>query len=94
VPAEDRTRIFERFARLDAGRSRDAGGSGLGLSIVSAMTTALGGWVRCVETPGGGATMQVWLPAAAEGAGVSGGAAAEDPPTGQHVTGSFGPVAR
>ncbi|GMA30360.1 sensor histidine kinase [Litorihabitans aurantiacus] len=65
VPEAERARIFERFARLDAGRSRDAGGSGLGLSIVAALATALGGWVRCVETPGGGATMQVWLPAAA-----------------------------
>ncbi|TGO05781.1 sensor histidine kinase [Serinibacter arcticus] len=93
VPAEDRTRIFERFARLDAGRSRDAGGSGLGLSIVSAMTTALGGWVRCVETPGGGATMQVWLPAVEvddPGAGADDGGA----PAGQHVAGEFGPVPR
>lgn len=64
VPEADRERIFERFARLDAGRTRDAGGSGLGLSIVAALTTALGGWARCLPTPGGGATMQVWLPAA------------------------------
>jgi two-component system, OmpR family, sensor kinase len=94
VPAQDRERIFERFARLDAGRSRDAGGSGLGLSIVSAMATALGGWARCAETPGGGATMQVWLPAAEVAGSDEDDGAKGAARSGQHVVGEFGPVPR
>lgn len=64
VPQQDRTRIFERFARLDPGRTRDAGGTGLGLSIVASLVGAMAGEVTCLPTPGGGATMQIRLPAA------------------------------
>ncbi|MBN8881988.1 two-component system OmpR family sensor kinase [Salana multivorans] len=64
IPADDRERVFERFARLDAGRSRDEGGSGLGLAIARDAARVLGGDVVCVETPGGGATMRVTLPRA------------------------------
>ena len=62
VPEADRARIFDRFARLDAGRTRDAGGSGLGLSIAAAIAAAHGGSIDCLPTPGGGATMRVVLP--------------------------------
>ncbi len=58
-------RIFERFHRSDPGRSRDQGGSGLGLSIVDAVVTAHGGRIRVDETPGGGATFRIELPAIA-----------------------------
>ncbi|PFG20515.1 sensor histidine kinase [Serinibacter salmoneus] len=64
VPERDRARIFERFARLDSGRTRDAGGTGLGLSIVASLVAAMSGEVACLPTPGGGATMQIRLPSA------------------------------
>src|ERR1700687_562016 len=57
-------RIFEPFYRVDPSRSRDSGGAGLGLSIVSAVVTAHGGRVKVSETDGGGATFQVELPLA------------------------------
>jgi two-component system OmpR family sensor kinase len=62
---DDMNRIFEPFYRADPSRSRDSGGSGLGLSIVSAVVTAHGGRVKVSETAGGGATFQVELPLAA-----------------------------
>ena len=61
---EDRERIFEPFYRADASRSRDSGGAGLGLSIVTAVVAAHGGHVRVKETSGGGATFEVALPLA------------------------------
>ncbi len=62
--ARDRAqRIFERFHRSDPERSRDQGGSGLGLSIVDAVVTAHGGTIRVDDTPGGGATFRIELPA-------------------------------
>jgi two-component system OmpR family sensor kinase len=57
-------RIFEPFYRADPSRSRDSGGAGLGLSIVSAVVTAHGGHVKVHETEGGGATFEVELPLA------------------------------
>ena len=46
IAAADRERVFERFARLDAARDRDAGGAGLGLAIVRAVAEAASGSVR------------------------------------------------
>lgn len=63
---EDAQRVFERFYRVDSSRRRGTGGgSGLGLSIVAAITAAHGGTVDVRTTPGGGATFRVALPAAA-----------------------------
>jgi two-component system, OmpR family, sensor kinase len=64
VPAAQRERIFERFHRSDPLRSRDQGGSGLGLSIATAVVTAHGGTISVTDTPGGGATFRIELPAA------------------------------
>jgi two-component system, OmpR family, sensor kinase len=64
LSAQARQHVFERFYRLDSSRTRDAGGSGLGLSIVSALVTAHGGTVTVEETSGGGATFVVELPLA------------------------------
>ena len=57
-------KIFERFYRADASRTRSSGGSGLGLAIVDAIVRAHGGDAAVRPTPGGGATFEVVLPAA------------------------------
>ncbi|MGA7989347.1 MAG: HAMP domain-containing sensor histidine kinase [Candidatus Dormiibacterota bacterium] len=62
VPPDQRARIFERFHRADPLRSRDQGGSGLGLSIASAVVNAHGGRITVDDTPGGGATFRIELP--------------------------------
>ncbi len=64
VATEDRDRIFERFARVDAGRARDDGGTGLGLALVRRVVEAHGGTVRYETSPLGGARFEVRLPAA------------------------------
>lgn len=46
IAPEHRDRVFERFVRLDGARSRDSGGSGLGLSIVAAIAARHGGTVQ------------------------------------------------
>jgi len=65
LPPEHAVKVFERFYRVDASRARSqGGGSGLGLSIVTAVVTAHGGRVGVAPTPGGGATFRVELPLA------------------------------
>ena len=65
IPPQERGRVFDRFSRLDASRHRGTGGTGLGLSIVAAVVAGHGGRVEVLDTPGGGATMRVVLPAPA-----------------------------
>jgi two-component system phosphate regulon sensor histidine kinase PhoR len=65
IPAEHLPRVFERFYRVDAGRSRELGGTGLGLSIVKHMVEAMRGKVAVESEVGRGSTFTVSLPGAA-----------------------------
>ena len=56
-------RVHRKFYRVDASRTRDSGGAGLGMAIVSAIVAAHDGSVELLQTPGGGATLRVALPA-------------------------------
>lgn len=62
IARADRERVFERFVRLDDARSRESGGTGLGLAVARGIARALGGDVRVVEPIHGGATFEVRLP--------------------------------
>ncbi|KIP51834.1 sensor histidine kinase [Leucobacter komagatae] len=64
IPEQIREKIFGRFWRADSSRNRETGGSGLGLAIVRSIVEAHRGTVTVHETPGGGATFRVDLPAA------------------------------
>jgi two-component system, OmpR family, phosphate regulon sensor histidine kinase PhoR len=57
-------RLFERFYRVDAGRSRELGGTGLGLSIVKHLVELMGGTVGVESEPGKGARFTLRLTAA------------------------------
>lgn len=65
IDAHHLQRIFERFYRVDAGRSREVGGNGLGLSIVKNLVTTMGGHVAVESRVGEGTTFRVVLPDAA-----------------------------
>lgn len=67
VPGEQRDRVFERFTRLDAARSRDSGGAGLGLALSAAVARAHGGTLEMVDGPG--TRFRMRLPARARRAG-------------------------
>ncbi len=68
IPKEAQERVFERFYRVDKGRSREMGGTGLGLSIVKNLANGMKGDARAESTPGRGSTFIVELPVAPAGA--------------------------
>ncbi|MCU1561678.1 MAG: Signal transduction histidine kinase [Arthrobacter sp.] len=63
VPEADRDRIFERFVRLDENRSREGGGSGLGLSIAAGIMAAHHGSIRATDGPAGECRFELTFPA-------------------------------
>jgi len=72
VPQEALPHLFDRFYRVDRGRSRREGGTGLGLSIVRELVTCMGGTVSVASEPGNGTTFTIQLAApSTAGAGSS-----------------------
>jgi signal transduction histidine kinase len=63
IAAEHLSRVFERFYRVDTGRSREAGGTGLGLAIVRHLAESHGGTAQAQSDVGRGTTMRVFFPA-------------------------------
>ncbi|MFF4500773.1 sensor histidine kinase [Streptomyces sp. NPDC001401] len=61
IPPADRERVFDRFYRVDKARSRDRGGSGLGLAVASSLVCAHGGTIELHSEPGS-TTFTVALP--------------------------------
>jgi signal transduction histidine kinase len=64
IPADAMPHLFERFFRVDKARSREAGGAGLGLSIVKSICMAHDGRVEAQSKEGGGSRFTVELPLA------------------------------
>ncbi|RYZ65456.1 MAG: PAS domain-containing sensor histidine kinase, partial [Proteobacteria bacterium] len=64
IPPEHHARLFERFYRVDAGRSREQGGTGLGLAIVKHILLKHGGTIRVVSKPGQGSEFICTFPGA------------------------------
>ena len=62
IAPEHLPRLFERFYRMDAGRSRKVGGTGLGLAIVKHIAQAHEGYVTLQSAPGKGSTFFIHLP--------------------------------
>lgn len=66
IPAEDLPRVFDRFYRVDKARTRNPGGSGLGLSIARWIAVAHGGNIHVESSVGEGSTFIVSLPILAD----------------------------
>lgn len=62
IASEHQARVFERFYRVDEGRSREAGGSGLGLAIAERAARLNGGRLQLESTPGQGSCFRLVLP--------------------------------
>jgi signal transduction histidine kinase len=64
IPADALPRLFERFYRVDPSRSREDGGTGIGLAIARSVVEAHGGSITASSEPGGGSTFTFDLPVA------------------------------
>ena len=64
IAPEDVERIFEPFWQVEQSARREAGGTGLGLTVARQLAELLGGWLRVESTPGRGTTFTLGLPAA------------------------------
>ena len=62
IPEDEQARVFERFYRVDKGRSRESGGTGLGLSIVKHLVEAQGGKITVESTVGEGSRFDIRIP--------------------------------
>lgn len=62
IPPEEQEKIFRRFYRIEKDRSRDTGGTGLGLCIVKSLVEAHRGHIELESSPGNGTTFRVFLP--------------------------------
>ena len=62
IPAEDQSRVFERFYRVDKSHSKEIGGTGLGLSIVKHGVTFLGGSLELISEEGEGTEISMVFP--------------------------------
>lgn len=65
IPAEHRPRVFDRFYRVDTGRSREAGGTGLGLAIARWTVAVNSGRIELESEEGRGSIFRIVLPATA-----------------------------
>lgn len=73
IPADQRHLVVQRFVRLDEGRSRDAGGAGLGLAVASEVAGRHRGRLEIDDAPLGGARVTILLPAGAARSATIGG---------------------
>jgi two-component system phosphate regulon sensor histidine kinase PhoR len=64
IAEEHLARLFERFYRVDAGRTRERGGTGLGLAIVKHLVESMGGAIKVESHVGRGTAFRIDLPAA------------------------------
>ncbi|MFD1719821.1 sensor histidine kinase [Georgenia deserti] len=87
IAPEQRDRVFERFFRGDEARSRETGGSGLGLSIVKHIVNDHGGTVELWSTSGKGSTFTIVLPEAYASAEDARAAEREEDPANQEPAG-------
>ena len=62
IPAEHLPRLFERFYRVDKGRSRELGGTGLGLAIVKHLVRSHGGEITVESEVNKGSTFRILIP--------------------------------